>query len=97
MSSDICFEWDPRKAEANRRKHKISFENAARVFSDPYVDQEVEGSEHGEIRFRATGEIDGELIVVSYTVREEENEEIVRIISARRATRRERRSYQGHS
>jgi uncharacterized protein len=101
MPSNIYFEWPPRKAEANKRKHKVSFESAARVFSDPFVSHEIEGTDYGEVRFRATGEVDGELIVVSYTLREtpyeEEEVEIVRIISARRATRGERRTYQGNT
>lgn len=97
MASEARFEWDTRKAEANKRKHGISFENAAQIFSDPFVEHEIEGTDYGEIRFRATGEIDGEIIVVTYAVREEEGEEIVRIISARRATRRERRSYEGNT
>jgi len=92
------FEWDPRKSESNKRKHGIDFDIAKRVFRDPLKIRDIEGDEHGEIRWRTVGEIGGTLYVVSHTVREEEDKEegeieFVRIISARRATPRESRRY----
>ncbi len=91
------FEWDRRKSDANRRKHGIDFDVAARVFDDPLKRMEIEGDEHGEIRWRTVGEIGRTLYAVSHTIREEEDEkgevEIVRIISARKPTPRESRIY----
>jgi|SRR5580698_1318155 uncharacterized DUF497 family protein len=97
MVDEIRFEWDPRKALANKRKHGVSFETAAQVFDDPFVYEYEEGTEHGEIRFRAVGEVIGRVFFVSYTSYKEGEEEIVRIISARSASPREIRAYQRHS
>lgn len=94
MTTEIRFEWDDRKAESNRRKHGVSFELASLVFDDPLIYEYVDGDEHGEIRWRAVGKVDRRLIFVSYTSFEEGEAEIVRIISARRATRQERRTYE---
>jgi uncharacterized DUF497 family protein len=97
MTGDIHFEWDPRKAEANKRKHGVSFESAALIFADPNVYELEEGNDHGEIRFRAIGQALGTLLFVSYTSFREGEEEVIRIISARKATPKERRAYQRHS
>jgi uncharacterized DUF497 family protein len=93
MTAEIRFEWDDRKDELNRRKHGVRFELASLVFDDPHV-YYIEGDEYGEIRWRAIGQIDGRLIFVSYTSFQEGEAEIIRIISARRATRQERRTYE---
>jgi uncharacterized protein len=97
MASEIYFEWDPRKAEANIGKHGISFELAIQIFDDEFAERNVEGDEHGEIRWQAIGQVGRALVRVSYTSRDEEGIEIIRIISARKATRSERRTYEGHS
>jgi uncharacterized DUF497 family protein len=90
------FEWDPRKAEVNKRKHGISFPLAVQVFRDPFAEREVEGDEHGEIRWQVVGQVGRALLRVTCTIREEkEGAEVIRIISARRLTPRERRAYQG--
>lgn len=98
MAGNIRFEWDPQKSESNRRKHGIAFEDAKRVFYDPLRRAGIEGTEHGEIRWRTIGEIDGLVIViVSHTlheISEDEGIEVIRIISARKATRRERLAYE---
>ena len=84
------FEWDELKAEANFRKHKISFREASRVFEDPFVLIEQDLTEdYGEDRFLATGLVEGLLIIVSYTERSER----IRIISARKAISDEQRAY----
>jgi len=93
MAETTRFEWDPRKAEANRRKHGLTFEEVVSVFRDPFRQQDIEGDEHGETRWRATGEINGKLYVVSYTTYEEGEDEVYRIITARRATPRERKAF----
>jgi uncharacterized DUF497 family protein len=94
MANAIRFEWDPRKAGANRRKHGIDFEFATLAFYDPLKRIEVEGDDHGEIRWRIIGEIEGRIFVICYTTGEKGEVEIVRIISARKAGRRERQEYE---
>jgi uncharacterized DUF497 family protein len=93
----LRFAWDARKSETNKRKHGVSFESAALVFDDPHIYEFEEGNEHGEIRHRAIGEALGRLLFVAYTSFEEDGEEVIRIISARKAEPKERRSYQRHS
>ena len=92
--AEQVFQWDWKKSEANRKKHGIDFEEARDAFFDPLKYVDIEGHEHGEIRWRTIGEITGTLYVVSHTLEDEGETEIVRIISARKATRRERRAYE---
>ena len=94
MASEIRFEWDIQKAASNFQKHKVRFELAALTFGDPFVYEFEDGNEHGEARYRAIGEALGKLLFVSYTSFEEDGEEVVRIISARKVTPRERRAYE---
>jgi uncharacterized DUF497 family protein len=85
-------EWDQAKSEVNRTKHGIDFETAQLVFDDPSCITFVERVTDGEERWHAIGSIEGIiLLVVVHTYREESSVEIVRIISARPATRRERK------
>jgi uncharacterized protein len=91
----VRFEWDPAKAEANVRKHGVSFEVATRVFLDPFHASEQDRIENGEYRWQTIGEVKGStLLFVGHAIREDEEGEIIRIISARRATRTERRRYE---
>ena len=84
------FEWDEDKAEANPRKHKISFQEASRVFDDLFALIEQDLSEDfGEDRFLATGVIKGSLVTVVYTERDER----IRLISARKANSDEQKRY----
>jgi hypothetical protein len=88
------FEWDPVKAHSNWRKHGFTFENAVRVFGDFCAISEQDRIEDGEIRWQLIGLFEGtSLLTVAYTVREEWPDEIFRIISARKATKKERRLY----
>jgi uncharacterized DUF497 family protein len=92
----IKFEWDHEKAEANRKKHKVGFEQARDVFKDTMALDELDDREdYGEERFNRIGMVEGQLLVVSYTGRvdEDSGEEIIRIISARPAERREGKRY----
>ena len=84
------FEWDDAKAAANLRKHKISFRAASRVFDDPLVliEQDV-AEDDGEDRFLAIGRVEGVLITIAYTERDDRT----RIISARKANNHEQRAY----
>ena len=91
-------EWDPAQSESNRTKHGIAFERAQLVFDDPCCVTFPERVVDGEQRWHAIGLIAGIVIIaVVHTYRLEESEgkseEVVRIISARRATRREREIY----
>lgn len=91
------FEWDDKKAESNFRKHGIRFEEAARVFDDPLALTDQDRIENGEQRWQTIGTVgDCLLILVAHTVRfEEQDIEVIRIISARRADRKERKNYEG--
>ena len=97
MSSEIRFVWDDHKAQTNRRKHGIDFPLAARVFNDPLVEQRIEGDEHGEVRWQAIGQIGSILVRVTYTTFEEGDVEVIRIVSARQLTPRERRAHERYS
>jgi uncharacterized DUF497 family protein len=90
------FEWDPVKARANERKHGVSFEIAKRVFEDADALVEQDRIEEGERRWQTLGSVDGVLLLlVAHTVEFEGSEDdIIRIISARRADRRERNRYE---
>lgn len=88
------FEWDATKNAINRRKHGLEFEPAARVFDDPNCVLYVERIEANEERWHAIGAIMGTVIVtVAHNYRSEQSDEIIRIVSARRATPKERRMY----
>jgi uncharacterized DUF497 family protein len=97
MTSEIRFEWDAEKAVSNKRKHGVRFESAVLVFGDPHVYEFDEGNDHGEVRHGAIGEVLGRLLFVTYTSFEKDGEEVVRIISARKAEPKERRAYYRHS
>jgi uncharacterized DUF497 family protein len=87
------FQYDPAKAAANRKKHRVSFADAEGVFQDPLAVTVEDPDAEGEQRFVTVGlGSAGELLVVIYT---EEQDEEVRLISARRATRKERKQYEG--
>lgn len=93
------FTWDARKAAANLKKHGISFETASRVFIDPNAITMLDRIENGEERWQTIGRIDGQMMVLVAHTLWEENEngqdiETIRIISARKAERHERRTYE---
>jgi uncharacterized DUF497 family protein len=93
----IRFEWDSAKEQTNRRKHGISFEIARQVFGDPDALAEQDRIEGDELRWQTIGMIDGTLLLlVAHTVAfgDDEPDETIRIISARRASGRERRRYE---
>lgn len=84
------------KARTNQRKHGVSFEDAMHVFQDPDALFEKDRiDEAGEQRWKAVGLAGGVImLIVIHTIREEDQDEIVRLISARRATRKERNDYE---
>ena len=92
LDDEWAVEWDESKNLLNRKKHHVSFEEAATVFSDPF-ERAIEDPDHApdEYRFLSIGEsFMKRLLVVSYTERRDR----IRIISARKPTRRERCAYE---
>ena len=97
------FEWDASKAEANFRKHGVSFDLATEVLLDPegdrfHLDESDPGHAEGEDRYITTASHPDErrlVLVISWTDRSVEDLQVTRIISARKATRAEIRSYHG--
>ena len=87
------FEWDPRKAAANRRKHRVSFEEAVTAFAD-VLSLTVPDPDHSDVRearYILVGQSErGRLLAVSHA----ERGTTIRIVSARPATRREREQYE---
>ncbi|EJH3080253.1 BrnT family toxin [Salmonella enterica] len=95
MDAETVFEWDEVKATSNYRKHGIRFEEAARVFDDPFHLSIQDRYENGEYRWQSIGMVRGcMMVVVAHTTRFEDGTEIIRLISARRAERRELRRYE---
>ena len=99
----IRFEWDEAKNLSNQRKHGVSFEVASQVFRDPLHLVVADRVVAGEQRWQALGLVEQEagsfpLLVVAHTIREDLDDggflEVVRIISARRATAEERKGYE---
>jgi len=88
---NVEYEWDPKKAKTNLVKHGVAFADAVSVFSDDSAIT-IDDEHSSEERFVTMG-MDGlgRVLVVAYTWREE----TIRIISARKATERERRLYGG--
>ena len=93
VAGELTFEWDAAKAATNRRKHGVSFEEAATVFLDPHarVFDDPDGGGN-ELRFLLVGLSAVRRTIVVVHV---ERGEILRIISAREATRHERRNLEG--
>lgn len=95
----IRFEWDDAKNATNQRKHGISFEEATETFDDPLYLLIEDRDKDGEVRWHAIGSTsDGLMLMVVHTILEEKDSnkliDIIRIISARRATRKEKRTYE---
>lgn len=81
------FEWEADKNESNRKKHQISFEEAAALFEEPFT--RIRSDRSGELRWLALGQSQGRIIAVIYTERNGR----IRIISARMARKYEREIY----
>lgn len=89
------FEWDTNKAKSNLVKHGIRFEEAVLVFDDPYHLSLQDRHENGEFRWQTIGLVHGLIVImVAHTVRFESGDEVIRIISARKADRKERSRYE---
>jgi uncharacterized DUF497 family protein len=90
----VRFVWDDVKDRRNRSKHKVSFETARVVFDDPFAMSVQDRIVRGEERWQTLGLVGGSVVlVVAHTHVDDGDEELVRIISARKATARERKIY----
>ena len=88
------FEWDEAKADSDLRKHGISFDDATEAFYDPFAIFEQDRIVDSEARWRVIGRVSRIAVLhVAHVVDNEGQDELIRIISARRADRRERRRY----
>ncbi|MGH9606074.1 MAG: BrnT family toxin [Terracidiphilus sp.] len=86
---EVEFEWDPEKARANLRKHKVPFLKACEVFKDDDRLERLDASTDDEDRWAVLGRVEQTILFVVYAQRGER----IRLISARRATRYEQRTY----
>ncbi len=92
----MLFVWDPQKAEANLKKHGVSFEAAQTVFDDPLHLSILDGKQRDEERWITVGRaIDHKTLIVVHLYKNmEDQKEMIRIISARQATKREVKQYE---
>jgi uncharacterized DUF497 family protein len=89
------FEWDPQKAASNLEKHGIAFEDGERVWQDPLHAIYFDRIEGGETRWWAVGKAwPMTTLVVVHVHPDPDDEDLVRIVGARRATPQERRRYE---
>ena len=86
----MIFEWDDGKDTANLAKHDISFGQAIGIFQGRYVSREDDRQSYGETRILSLGELSGQIIIVVVHTARNGN---MRIISARRANKKERQVY----
>ena len=92
MEGALVFEWDEAKADANYRKHHVTFQVATRAFDDSHgLDLVDDRMDYGEERWLRIALVEGRMLSVTCTRRAK----AVRIVSARASTRRERRMYHG--
>lgn len=83
------FEWDQVKEQSNIAKHRLDFRTASRVFLDPFLLEFEDERGYGETRCNVIGMVDGRLLFVTYTERNDR----IRIISVRGAEPHERKRY----
>lgn len=90
------FEWDSEKEKINFKKHGVSFEHASYVFTDPLALNKYDKAHSSEEeRWVLLGKsLNDIILVVIHTFKNDDNIEYVRIISARKATKKEQQSYQ---
>ena len=89
MSKNKTFTWDEPKRQINIEKHGIDFQDAKHIFEDPYR-IERQSYRNYEDRYEVIGEVNSNVLLVAYVIREGN---VFRLISARRASRNERKSY----
>lgn len=89
-------EWDESKNRHNLRKHGIGFETASLVFDDPHALSEQDRIVDGEERWQTIGTIGALVVLVAHTWWGKDGEEVIRLISARKASSAERKNYEAH-
>jgi uncharacterized DUF497 family protein len=87
---ELQFEWDEDKAARNVAKHGVSFLTAAAIFANEIIERSDDRECYGELRFLALGRVETEVYRVAYTWR---GENVVRIITAQKASKHERETY----
>ena len=88
-------EWDPAKARRNRTKHGVAFEDAQLACEDPAHVVRFDRSEDREERWHLLGMVGGVVLLpVVHTYPDPDDQKLIHIVSARKATRHERRSYE---
>ena len=88
----LIFEWDPKKAETNLKKHGVSFEEASTAFKDPLsltIDDPLHSSDEERLILIGMSYNNSMLVIVHTEIRDN-----IRIISARKATKKERNYYE---
>jgi uncharacterized DUF497 family protein len=90
LGKELEFEWDEAKAKINQEKHRVSFLTAAAIFLNERLERIDDREEYGELRWIALGRVESEVYRVVYTWR---GENLVRLISAQKASKDERESY----
>jgi uncharacterized protein len=95
VATYMRFVWDEKKSRLNLAKHKVSFETAALAFEDPHSITRFDRIKDGEERWQTLGVAVGvAVLLVAHADFEEGGEEVIRIISARKATPHERKIYE---
>jgi len=89
----MVFEWDEDKNHLNIEKHGISFEEAVQIFNDVHLSRLDTREDYGEVREISIGMITGTVVTV---VVHTDRDEAIRIISARKANKRERNAYHAY-
>lgn len=91
----IHFSWDDNKAKSNLVKHGIGFDEAIQVFLDEYMYSSQDRIENGEMRWQTIGKVANQMVVlVAHTWFDDSGQECIRIISARKATKKEKQRYE---
>ncbi len=86
---ELQFEWDEDKATENLAKHGVSFLTAAEIFANEIIERIDDREDYGELRFVALGRVETDIYRVAYTWRGE----VIRIITAQKASKHERETY----
>jgi len=91
----MIIEWDENKNRVNLKNHGLNFEIAQRVFDDPLHISKQDRHTKGEERWQTLGSIGGlSILLVAHTINDNEGNEVIRIISARKATKQEKKHYE---
>jgi uncharacterized DUF497 family protein len=89
-------EWDEAKNRSNLKKHGIDFETAALVFDDPYALSDLDRIIEGEERWQTIGTAGFHIVLIAHLWWYEDGEEVIRLISARKASAAEKKAYEAN-